>query len=130
MCFWPNFYFTYEGRWISKFPCFVEIPKHQPSGEIHRVENVRVPGNVVTVLSGLCTTTTRYMSGKLMTVLSLFVHCEVCAVIRFHTLNWLVTEIHQQLLAVYRETCMLIQMVHCWMKPRMYMLKSQTYTEK
>ncbi len=31
-------------------------------------------------------------------------------------LHWLAIEIHQQLLAVYSETCMSIQMVHRWIK--------------
>ncbi len=49
--------------------------------------------------------TMRHTLVKMMTILSLYVHCEVHTVIHFHNaLRWPATEIQQQLLALYNET--------------------------
>ncbi len=61
--------------------------------------------------------TVSYVSVKIETVLSSYVRCEVCMTIRFQTmLNRLAREIHQQILTVYGETCMSIQMVYRYIK--------------
>ncbi len=71
----------------------------------------------LTIFSFLLTVMMRYVSVKIMTVLSSYVCCEMCTVIIFYTtLNQSAMEIHQQILSVYSETCMLIQMIHRWMK--------------